>query len=56
MNLEETKIPSVCIPCLNDYDGYDWFENDATPASKTSLGRQPTKHTPWKTELIKSIS
>ena len=70
INLKESIIPSVCIPCLND--GYsnskdDWFFDKITPrgisfdgmmphACKFPLGR--TLHTelkPWTTELIKPV-
>ena len=69
INVQETIIPSVTIPSLNNHPHYgDWFYDKITTrgisfdgmmphACKFPLGRQnPTKDKPWKTELIKPIS
>ena len=70
INLQETIIPSVCIPCLNDSSkpGGNWFFDNITSrgisfdgmmphACKFPLGRtQTTAKKPFKTELIKTVS
>ncbi|XP_076816385.1 uncharacterized protein LOC143462204 [Clavelina lepadiformis] len=70
VNLQETIVPSVAIPSLNDFmkPGGDWFFDTQTTrgvsfdglmpyACKLPLGRfQKTKAKPWKTELIKEVS
>ena len=68
INLQETIIPSVAIPSLNDESSKhgDWFYDAFTTrgvsfdgmmphACKFPLGRQFTKNKPWKTELIKTV-
>ena len=69
INLKETYIPKVCVPCLNDglNSPKDWFWDKITPSgisfdsmkplgSKIPLGRtQHTKQKPWTTELIKPV-
>ena len=69
LNLQESILPNVAIPCLNDTlkPGGDWFWDIRTPqgisfdclkplASKVPLGRtQKTPNKPWTTELIKSV-
>ena len=69
LNLQETILPSVCIPCLNDHQTADgnWFYDGITlsgisfdgmmpHACKFPLGRtQKTKKKPWMTELIKPV-
>ena len=69
INLGETSLHSFAIPSLNDYTtkGGNWFFDAITKrgisfdgmmphASKTPLGRQPTKNKPWIIELIKPVS
>ncbi|XP_078483381.1 uncharacterized protein LOC144743450 [Ciona intestinalis] len=70
INFGETIIPSVAIPCLNNFEveGGDWFYDAITPsgisfdgfmphACKTILGRyKPTNNKDWTTELIKPVS
>ncbi|XP_078481347.1 uncharacterized protein LOC144742566 [Ciona intestinalis] len=70
INFGETIIPSVAIPCLNNFEDEEenWFYDAFTPsgisfdglmphACKTALGRQkPTKKKNWTTELIKPVS
>ena len=69
LNIQETIIPSVAIPSLNNHPEHgDWFYDKITTrgisfdgmmphACKFPLGRQnPTENKPWKTELIKPIS
>ena len=69
INIQETIIPSVAIPSLNNHPKHgDWFYDELTTrgvsfdgmmphACKFPLGRQdPTKDKPWTTELIKPIS
>ncbi|XP_078489290.1 uncharacterized protein LOC144746184 [Ciona intestinalis] len=70
INFGETIIPSVAIPCLNNFEvkEEDWFYDAITPsgisfdglmphACKTPLGRQkPTNKKHWTTELIKPVS
>ena len=69
LNLQETIVPSLHIPVLNDKTQHfgDWFFDDVTPsgisfdgmmphACKFPLGRQnPTKNKPFTTELIGSV-
>ena len=69
INLQESILPNVAIPCLNDTltPGGDWFWDIRTPqgisfdclkplASKVPLGRtQKTPNKPWTTELIKPV-
>ena len=69
INLQETIIPNVSIPCLNDTltPGGNWFWDNFTPqgisfdslkplASKVPLGRtQKTRKKPWTTELIQPV-
>ncbi|CAK8680112.1 unnamed protein product [Clavelina lepadiformis] len=70
INLQETIIPSVAIPSLNDYTtpGGNWFYDAYTTrgitldglmahACKNPLGRTfETKDKPWITELIKPVN
>ena len=69
INIQETIIPSVVIPSLNNHPEHgDWFYDKITTrgisfdgmmphASKFPLGRlDPTEDKPWRTELIKPIS
>ena len=70
INLQETIIPNVCIPSLNDCSkpNGDWFFDKITPrgisfdgmmphACKFPLGRaKVTEKKPFRTELIKSAS
>ena len=68
LNINETIIPSLHIPCLNsNKDLGDWFCDAHTPrglsfdgmmphACKFPLGRhQHTEKKPWTTELIKTV-
>ena len=71
INLQETIIPSVAIPCLNNFldpaADSNWFFDAFTTrgisfdgmmphACKFPLGRQQfTTDKPWKTELIKPV-
>ena len=69
LNLQETIVPNLHIPVLNDKSQHfgDWFFDDVTPsgisfdgmmphACKFPLGRQnPTKNKPFTTELIGSV-
>ena len=69
INLQETILASVMIPCLNDrtYKYGDWFYDAVTTrgisfdgmmphACKFPLGRQKeTRNKPFKTELIKTV-
>ena len=69
INLQETILASVMIPCLNDrtYKYGDWFYDRVTTcgisfdgmmphACKFPLGRQKeTRNKPFKTELIKTV-
>ncbi|CAK8680107.1 unnamed protein product [Clavelina lepadiformis] len=70
INLQETIIPSVAIPSLNDYTttGGNWFYDAYTTrgitldglmahACKNPLGRPfETKDKPWITELIQPVN
>ncbi|XP_076817767.1 uncharacterized protein LOC143463227 [Clavelina lepadiformis] len=70
INLQETIIPSVAIPSLNDYTtpGSNWFYDAYTTrgitldglmahACKNPLGRSfETKDKPWITELIQPVN
>ena len=70
INLQETIVPCVNIPLLNDQNSKygDWFFDRITPrgisfdgmmphACKFPLGRQQlTENKRWKTELIKPVS
>ena len=69
INLKETYIPKVCVPCLNDSSNSqkNWFWDELTPSGisfdsmkpigcKIPLGRtQHTELKPWTTELIKPV-
>ena len=71
INLKETILPSVAIPCLNDYysenQKNNWFSDAFTTrgvsfdgmmphACKFPLGRwQHTANKPWTTELIQPV-
>jgi len=69
INLQETDLYSVCIPCLNDHSkpGGNWFRDHFTPqgisfdgmmphACHFPLGKtQETEKEPWKTELIQTV-
>jgi len=69
VNLQETDLYSMCIPCLNDHSkpGGNWFRDIHTPqgisfdgmmphACHFPLGKtQPNKKQPWTTELIKPV-
>ena len=69
INLQETIVPSVAIPSLNDYSAEEsnWFYDNFTTkgvsfdgmmphACKFPLGRQHhTKDKPWETELIRHV-
>ena len=70
LNLQESIIPSVCIPCLmkEHTSGESWFKDYITTrgisfdgmmphACKFPLGRtQKTENKPWTTELIKPVN
>ena len=69
INIQETIIPSVAIPSLNNHPEHgDWFYDKITTrgvsfdgmmphACKFPLGRQDRiKHKPWTIELIKPIN
>ncbi|CAK8687870.1 unnamed protein product [Clavelina lepadiformis] len=70
INLEETIVPSVAVPTLNDFTkpGGNWFFDAFTKrgisfdgilpqACKMPLGRtEKTKAKPWTTELIRPVS
>ena len=68
LNVQETIIPVLHIPSLNDKDSKlgDWFFDSHTRgisldgmmphASKYPLGRGPTKNKPWIVELIKPLN
>ena len=67
LNVQETIIPALHVPTLNDKDSKlgDWFFDSHTRgisldgmmphASKYPLGRGPTKNKPWAVELIKPL-
>jgi len=69
INLQETDLYSVCIPCLNDHSkpGGNWFRDIYTPqgisfdgmmphACHFPLGKtQTSEKQPWTTELIRSV-
>ena len=69
INLQETYVPKVCVPCLNNglNSNDNWFWDEFTPSgisfdsmkplgSKIPLGRtQHTEQKPWTTELIKPV-
>ena len=67
LNVQETIIPALRIPSLNDKDSKlgDWFFDSHTRgisldgmmphASKYPLGRGPTKNKPWAVELIQPL-
>ena len=68
LNVQETIIPALHIPSLNDKDSKlgDWFFDSHTRgisldgmmphASKYPLGRGPTKNKPWAVELIQPFN
>ena len=70
INLRETDLYSVCIPCLNNHSkpGGNWFYDQFTPqgisfdgmmphACHFPLGKtQATEKQPWTTELIKPVN
>ena len=68
LNVQETIIPALRIPSLNDKDSKlgDWFFDSHTRgisldgmmphASKYPLGRGPTKNKPWSVELIQPLN
>ena len=68
LNVQETIIPALRIPSLNDKDSKlgDWFFDSHTRgisldgmmphASKYPLGRGPTKNKPWAVELIQPLN
>ena len=68
LNVQETIIPALRIPSLNDKDSKlgDWFFDSHTRgisldgmmphASKYPLGRGPTKNKPWAMELIQPLN
>ena len=69
INLLETDLYSVCIPCLNDHSkpGGNWFYDQFTPQGISFDGMMPhachfpmgktekTKKQPWTTELIQPV-
>ena len=69
INLQETDLYSVCIPCLNDHStpGGNWFYDNITcqgisfdgmmpHACHFPLGKtQETTNQPWTTELIQPV-
>ena len=71
INLKESILPSLAIPCLNDFysenQNNDWFYDAVTTcgvsfdgmmphACKSPLGRwQHTANKPWTTELIQPV-
>ena len=69
INVGETIVPSICLPCINSSckKSFNWFFDAKTKkglsfdgmmpcACKFPLGREKTKRRPWKPELIKPIS